>query len=221
MRQRRMLTYAACVLAAAAAAGCGQHYHPGMSHHDHHAHAEGKLPHYGAVTGPEAAVVHGEKAITLVGAALTVGDEAPDVKLVSKRLRDVQISSLRGKVAVLSIVPSLDTPVCNSTTLKLNRYARKMGSDVVFVSVSRDLPFALDRWSEEHNVENVLLWSDYYNGTFGPQYGLLMKHNKLLGRAVLVIDAAGTLRHVQVVSDLRDEPDYDPLLKTIKELRAK
>ncbi len=171
-----------------------------------------------AMTGPAATITKYSEPVTLLGASLRAGEEAPDVPLVTRRLTDVRIADFRGKVLVVSSVPSLDTPVCCSQTIKLNRLARRMGSDLVVVSVSMDLPFALDRYASKYDVHDVQLLTDYHYRSFGEAYGVRMKDSSLLARAVFVIDREGVIRHLELVGDLANEPDYRPIVDTVKEL---
>ena len=154
----------------------------------------------------------------LLGSEIKVGDDAPDCTLVANDLSEVALSSYKGKVVVLSAVPSLDTPVCDVQTRKFNEVATNLGDNVAVVTVSVDLPFAQGRWCGAAGVENVVTLSDYRDAEFGKKYGVLLKGLALLTRAVFVVDAQGDVRYTQVVSEITDEPDYDAVLAAVKEL---
>jgi len=158
--------------------------------------------------------------LTLVGNEVKVGQKAPDAELAANDLSAVKLSSVcQGKVCVITSVPSLDTPVCDTETRRFNEAAGGLGKDVIIVTVSMDLPFAQKRWCGAAGVENVQTLSDYRGTDFGKAYGVLIKDLRLLARAVFVVDKAGTVRYVELVKEVTSEPDYDAALKAAKELR--
>lgn len=161
--------------------------------------------------------MHGD-GLVLVGNEVKVGDSAPDCVLAGNDLSEVKLSSFKGKVTVLSAVPSLDTPVCDVETRRFNEEAGKLGEDVAVVTISADLPFAQGRWCGAAGVENVVTLSDYRDAAFGESYGVLIKGLRLLARAIFVVDKEGVVRYVQVVSELTNEPDYDAVIAAVKEL---
>ena len=161
--------------------------------------------------------MHGNP-LVLIGPEIKVGDDAPDCTLVANDLSDVALSSYKGKVVVLSVVPSLDTPVCDVQTRKFNEEAAALGDGVVIVTVSADLPFAQGRWCGAAGIENVVTLSDHRSAEFGEKYGVLLKGLRLLTRAVFVVDADGDVRYTQVVGELTEEPDYDAALTAVREL---
>ena len=156
--------------------------------------------------------------LTLVGQELKVGDQAPDVTLLDNELNPVQLSSFKGKVVVISSVPSLDTPVCDLETRKFNEEAANLGPDVQILTISMDLPFAQARWCGAAGVDRVQTLSDHREAAFGRAYGLLVKELRLLARAVLVVDAAGVLRYEQLAAELSREVDYEAVLAAIRTL---
>jgi len=156
--------------------------------------------------------------LTLVGNEVKAGDKAPDSVLVGSDLSEVRLSSFFGKVLVLSAVPSLDTPVCDTETRRFNEEAARLGHEVKIVTVSMDLPFAQKRWCGAAGVENVVTLSDHRNASFGQDYGILIKGLRLLARAVFVVDKEGVVRYVQLVKEVADEPDYDEVLAEVKKL---
>lgn len=156
--------------------------------------------------------------LTLEGRELGVGEAAPDVELTDNDLNPVRISSYRGKVLIISSVPSLDTPVCDMETRRFNEEAGKLGEDVVIVTVSLDLPFAQKRWCGAAGVDKVITLSDYRERAFGEKYGVLIKELKLLARCVFVVDKEGIIQYIQLVSEVTREPDYDAVLEAARKL---
>lgn len=165
----------------------------------------------------KAVTLHGNP-LTLVGKEIAMGSPGPDATLVDNELNPVQLSNYRGKVVVISSVPSLDTPVCDMQTRRFNSEAANLGDDVVILTVSMDLPFAQSRWCGAAGVEAVITLSDHRDATFGEAYGLLIKELRLLGRAVLVLDREGVVRYYQLVKEVAEEPDYDAVLEAVKAL---
>jgi thiol peroxidase len=154
--------------------------------------------------------------LTLVGAERKVGDVAPEFEVLNNDL--VNFSSFRGKVSVISSVPSLDTPVCDMETRRFNEAAGELGDDVVILTISMDLPFAQKRWCGAAGVEKVITLSDHREAAFGEAYGVLIKELRLLARAVFVVDQEGTIQYVQLVKELTEEPDYDAVLDAVNKL---
>ena len=156
--------------------------------------------------------------LTLMGQEVYAGDLAPDFEVIANDLSQFKFSTLKGKVCIISAVPSLDTPTCDIETRWFNEEAAKLGPDVVILTISMDLPFAQRRWCGAAGVERVTTYSDHREASFGMAYGVLIKELRLLARAVFVVDEAGTLRYVQVVKELANEPDYDEVLKAVGQL---
>ena len=153
--------------------------------------------------------------VTLVGNEVNAGQPAPDVVLVANDLSEVALSSFKGKVCILTSVPSLDTPVCDTETRKFNERAAELGDDVEILTVSMDLPFAQKRWCGAAGVDRVTTLSDHRTASFGEAYGVLIKELRLLARVVFVIDREGIVRYVQVVEEVGDEPDYDAVIAAV------
>jgi thioredoxin-dependent peroxiredoxin len=156
--------------------------------------------------------------LTLTGQEAKVGEPAPDFEVLANDLSPFKLSSLKGKVAIISSVPSLDTPTCDIETRWFNEEAAKMGPDVEILTISMDLPFAQRRWCGAAGVDRVKTYSDHREAAFGQAYGVLIQELRLLARAVFVVDKAGTLRYVQIVKELSSEPDYDEVLKAVGQL---
>ncbi len=156
--------------------------------------------------------------ITLTGNETKVGQRAPDCTLVAGDLSEVKLSSLlKGKKCILSVVPSLDTPVCDLQTKRFNQEAGKV-SDVLILTISMDLPFAQKRWCGATGSNKVTTLSDYRYGAFGEAYGVLIKGLRLLARAVFIIDVGGTIQYKQIVPEIAQEPDYNSVLDALKKI---
>jgi thiol peroxidase len=156
--------------------------------------------------------------LTLLGPEITAGMAAPDFSVVDTDLGPVSLSNFKGKVVIVSAVPSLDTPVCDMETRRFNQEAQNLGDKVKVLTVSMDLPFAQKRWCGNAGVENVQTVSDYQTASFGQAYGVLIDGLRLLARAIFVIDAGGKVAYVQIVPELTHEPDYDAVLGAVKKL---
>src|SRR5512136_1567075 len=157
--------------------------------------------------------------LTLVGPSLKVGDKAPNFTVLDNALNPVQLSAYKGKICILSSVPSLDTPVCDLETRRFNQEAATLGSEVAVLTVSMDLPFAQKRWCGAAGVDKVTTLSDHRDASFGTAYGVLVKDVRLLARAVFVVDRQGVIRYVQLVKETGAEPDYAPVLDAVKGLQ--
>ena len=158
------------------------------------------------------------KPMTLLGNELKAGDAAPDVELIANDMSHVKLSSYRGKVCIVSAVPSLDTSVCAIETRRFNQEAAKLGNDVVVLTVSVDLPFAQKRWCGAEGIDRVITLSDYRNADFGKAYGILIKEIRLLARTVFVVDKQGIIRYIQPVKELSTEPDYNAVIEAAKKI---
>jgi thiol peroxidase len=157
--------------------------------------------------------------LTLLGAEPKVGAPAPDFTALDNDLKEVKFFGFRGKLCIISAVPSLDTPTCDLQTRRFNVEAGKLGPDVVVLTVSLDLPYAQKRWCGAAGAEHVKTLSDHREAAFGLAYGVLIKNLRLLARAVFVVDREGVLRYVQLVPELSREPDYAAVLEAVRKLK--
>jgi thiol peroxidase len=164
--------------------------------------------------------IHGNP-LTLMGHAVKVGEEAPDVEVLDNDLHPVKISSWRGKVTVISTVPSLDTPVCDIETRHFNDEAAHLGNDVAIVTISMDLPFAQKRWCGAAGVSRVKTFSDHRDAAFGNAYGVLIKELRLLARCIWLVDRQGKVQYVQLVKEVTEEPDYEAVLQALSRVVGK
>src|SRR5512137_1984493 len=155
---------------------------------------------------------------TLLGPELKVGDKAPDFAVVDNGLAPVTLASSAGKVRIISAVPSLDTPVCDSETRRFNQEAAGLPGNVAVLPVSLDLPFAQKRWCGAAGIDKVMTLSDYRERSFGQSYGVLIKELLLLTRAIFIVDASDTIRYIQIVPEVTNEPDYAAVIAAAKAL---
>lgn len=158
--------------------------------------------------------------LTLGGTEVKVGQAAPDFTAVDNNLQPVRLSDAKGKVVILSSVPSVDTPVCDKETRRFNEEAAKLGAGIEVWTISMDLPFAQKRWCGAAGVERVKTLSDFRDRSFGQNYGVLITDGPLAGvdaRAVFVVGKDGTVKHVEYVKEIANEPDYDAALKAARD----
>ncbi|HNX68716.1 MAG TPA: thiol peroxidase [Candidatus Omnitrophota bacterium] len=154
--------------------------------------------------------------LTLIGPELKVGDKAPDFRLVDNALKPVTLGSSKGKIRLVSVVPSIDTPVCDLQTKRFNQEASKLPAGVTVLTVSMDLPFAQGRWCGLAGADKIQMLSDYQEHSFGAAYGVLIKELKLLARAIFVIGPDDTIQYVEYVKEVTQHPDYEKVLKFLK-----
>jgi thiol peroxidase len=153
--------------------------------------------------------------MTLIGPELKAGDKAPDFNLVDNGLKNVTLADTGNNVRILSVVPSLDTPVCDAQTKRFNEEASKL-SGVDILSVSMDLPFAQKRWCGAFGVDKVKMLSDHRDGSFGSHYGTLIKELRIESRAIFVLDRNNTVRHAEYVKEVAEHPNYDAALSAAR-----
>ena len=154
----------------------------------------------------------------LLGNMPGAGEKAPEFTLINTKMEPVALSSFKGKVVILSLVPSLDTPTCNIETRRFNNEAAHLNDQTVIITVSKDLPFAQARWCAAAGVDKLITLSDYRTPAFGTDYGVLIEELYLLARAIFVIDKQGIIRYKQIVQELGDEPNYSAVLEAAKKI---
>jgi thiol peroxidase len=150
--------------------------------------------------------------LTLIGPELKAGDKAPDFKLVDTGLKPVTLADSKGKTRLISVVPSIDTPVCDLQTKRFNQEASKLPADVAVITVSMDLPFAQGRWCGLAGADKVQMLSDYREHSFGKAYGVLILELQLLSRAVFVIGPDDKVQYAEYVKEVTEHPDYEKVL---------
>ena len=157
--------------------------------------------------------------VELAGPKLEAGARAPDFTCVGAGMSVIRLSDTSGKARLFNVVPSLDTPVCNTQTRHFSQVLQSLGDKVAAYTVSLDLPFAQARWCTDAKVENVKNLSDTHNHSFGEHYGVLIQGLPipLLARAIFVVDPKDTITHVEIVPEIAQEPNYDAAMSALKE----
>ncbi|MCY3826654.1 MAG: thiol peroxidase [Candidatus Dadabacteria bacterium] len=156
--------------------------------------------------------------ITLIGPELKKGDQAPDFRCVETLGSEISLENFGDDVKVFNVVISVDTPVCDVQIRRFNEEAAALSDSVQIITVSMDLPFAQSRYCVAAEVERVKTASDYQYASFGEAYGVLIKENRLLARAIFVVGRDNVIEHVEYVEDLVNEPDYNAALDAIKSI---
>ena len=156
--------------------------------------------------------------LTLLGPEIKVGAKAPDFKVLAKDLSTVTLAGSQGKVRLVSVVPSLDTPVCDAQTRRFNEEAAKLPAGVSILTISMDLPFAQKRWCGAAGIDRIQVLSDHRDASFGLNFGVLIKELRLLSRSIFVIDQTGTVRHVEYVPEVTSHPNYDAALAAVRQI---
>ena len=157
--------------------------------------------------------------LTLVGPELKPGDKAPDFSMVDNGLKPVTLADTGDAVRIFSVVPSLDTPVCDAQTKRFNEEAAKL-PDVAIYTVSMDLPFAQKRWCGAFGVDKVKMLSDHKDGSFGASWGTLIKELRIESRAIFVVNRDNSVRYVEYVKEVADFPNYDAALAAARSAAA-
>lgn len=153
--------------------------------------------------------------MTLVGPELKPGDAAPEFSVVDSSLKPVHLSDTGHRTRIFSVVPSLDTPVCDAQTKRFNEEAAKL-NDVDIYTVSMDLPFAQKRFCNSFALDNVKMLSDHKDASFGQAYGTLIKELRILSRAIFVVGPDNKLKYVEYVPEVGNFPDYEAALSAVK-----
>lgn len=156
--------------------------------------------------------------ITLVGPQLAAGNAAPDFTLNKNLLETASLKDFAGKVKLISVVPSLDTGVCDAQTRRFNEEASKLGDNVVIITVSADLPFAQARWCGAAGVDRVVTLSDYKENAFGKAYGVFIKELHLDMRSIFVLDRNDQITYVEVLGEMTEHPNYEAAIAAVKAL---
>jgi thiol peroxidase len=154
--------------------------------------------------------------LTLVGPEIKPGQKAPNFTVIGKGLAPATLDQFKGKVKIITTVPSLDTPVCDTETRRFNEEAGKLPGDVQILTISMDLPFAQARWCSAAGVDKVTPLSDWQRAEFGEKYGALIKELHLLARAVFVLDKNDNVTHVEYVKEVANQPDYEAALNAAR-----
>ncbi|MCM3619453.1 thiol peroxidase [Sutcliffiella horikoshii] len=153
--------------------------------------------------------------MTLVGSEVKVGDQAPNFSVLANDLSAVTLENYKGFKKLISVVPSIDTGVCDQQTRKFNEEASKL-ENVKIITVSMDLPFAQKRWCAASGLDNVEIVSDHRDASFGEAYGVLMQELRLLARSTFVVDSNDKVTYVEYVGEGTDHPNYESAIEAVK-----
>ena len=156
--------------------------------------------------------------ITLIGPQLKAGDPAPQFTVSKNLLENASLTDYAGKIKLISVVPSLDTGVCDAQTRRFNSEAAGLGDDVVILTISTDLPFAQARWCGAAGIDSVITLSDHKETSFGQAYGVLIKEFRLDMRSIFVVDKNDTLAYVEYLGEMAEHPDYEAAISAVKAL---
>lgn len=156
-----------------------------------------------------------EKPVTLIGNEVKVGDKAQDFTVLANDLKEVTLNDYKGKIKLISVVPSLDTGVCSDQTRRFNEEVDKL-DNVHVLTVSMDLPFAQKRWCAAEGIEKVDTLSDHRDADFGEKYGVLMQEYRLLARSIFVVDSNNQVTYVEYVDEVTTHPDYQAAIEAAK-----
>ena len=170
-----------------------------------------------AIERPNAVIQRGQPR-TVIGPVLKPGDKAPNFRLSANDFAEVTLADSAGKVRLISVVPSLDTNVCDLQTRRFNQEAVNFGDDVVVLTVSADLPYAQKRWCGAAGVDRVQTLSDHFDMNFGDAYGTHIKETRLEQRSIFVVDRDGVIRYVEYVPNTSLHPNYDAALAAVREV---
>lgn len=162
-------------------------------------------------------ITFGGNPMTLIGHELKVGESVPDFSVTDNNLNTITLKDTKG-VRIFSVVPSLDTPICDLGTRTFNEAAEKLENVTVY-TLSMDLPFAQARWCGNHGVKNVITLSDYKNRSFGKNFGVFIEELGLLSRAVFVVDSDNKVIHVEYVSEITNQPNFNAALAAAKQVK--
>ena len=155
--------------------------------------------------------------VTLLGREIKVGDPAPEFIVLTGDLESYSLKDAGEKVKIISVVPSLDTGVCEMQTIRFNEAASDLG-DVVILTISVDLPFAQKRFCSANGIDKVITLSDHRDLSFGINYGFVIEEHRLLSRGIVVLDRDNIVRHVEYVKEVTEHPDYDKAIEVAKRI---
>ncbi|MBG9996145.1 thiol peroxidase [Pseudoalteromonas sp. NZS127_1] len=158
------------------------------------------------------------KPVTLLGKGISVGDSAPNFKVVDDNFIPVTLEDYKGQAVLISVVPSLDTGICSLQTKHFNEKVASQFPSVVMLTISADLPFAQKRFCKAENIDKITTLSDSVWRDFGQKYGLIIKDMGLLTRTVFILDESHNVIYKQLVSSLSTEPEYNSVIEKLKTL---
>lgn len=166
----------------------------------------------------ENVVRQGGNPVTLLGKEIKVGDKAPEFTGIKSDNSKISLGDLQDKIKIISVVPSVDTGVCELQTINFNETATELGEDVIVITISMDLPFAQKRFCGAHGINDSIVVSDHRDASFGLNYGFLMEESRLLSRGVVIIDREDIVQYVEYVGETSNHPNYDKAIEEAKKL---
>lgn len=166
----------------------------------------------------ELSITFGGRQVPLIGKQIKVGDKAPNFTVIGQDLKPVSFSDYEGMTKIISVFPSIDTPVCAAQNRIFNKRVAEL-HDTVVLSISVDLPFAQKRFCGAEGISNVVVLSDHRNLDFGTKYGLVLEDLRLLARAVVIVDKHNFVKYVEIVSHVGHEADYNKAFDLVKTLQ--
>lgn len=156
--------------------------------------------------------------LTLLGEEIKIGQKAPDFKVLTNDLKEVSLADFKERIKLFSVVPSLDTPVCDLQTKRFNQEAVVLSDDIIILTISMDLPFAQKRFCDANKIDKIKVLSDHKDASFGLAYGVLIKELRLLSRAIFIADKADTIQYVEYVKELSAHPNYETAKQELSRL---
>jgi len=162
-------------------------------------------------------ITMGGNPLTLVGNEVKPGDKASDFTALTGDLEAYSLEDAGNQVKIISVVPSLDTGVCEMQTIRFNQEAASL-KDTVILTISVDLPFAQKRFCSANNIDKVITLSDHRDLSFGLNYGFVIEELRLLSRGIVVVDRDNTIRYVEYVKEVKNHPDYEKALEEARKL---
>lgn len=159
----------------------------------------------------------GGNPITLIGKVIKVGDQAPDFTVLKNDLTPYTLKDAGDNIKIISVLPSVDTGVCELQTINFNEMAAELG-DIAILTISVDLPFAQKRFCGAHGIDKVITLSDHRDLSFGLNYGFVIEELRLLSRGIVVLDRDNTVKYVEYVKEVGTHPNYDKVLEEVKKL---
>ena len=159
--------------------------------------------------------------LTLIGPELKAGQKAPDFQVLASDLSAVTLKNSAGKTRLISVVPSLDTPICDQQTRRFNEEAAKLPGDIEILTISADLPFAQSRYCGAAGIKKVKVLSDHKDISFGQNWGTWIKELRLLSRAIFVVDPQDKIQYDEYVKEIASHPNYQAVLDALKQKAGK
>lgn len=156
--------------------------------------------------------------LTLIGPELKIGDSAPDFKAQNRDLKEEGLSDYNDTIKIISVTPSLDTPICDLQARRFNQELASLPEDVTVLNISVDLPFAIGRFCTSAGIDKVKALSDHRDTSFGTAYGVLIKESRLLARSIFIIDRENIIRYIEIVPEISHHPNYEKALEAVKKI---